>query len=49
LPLKDETAVHIRLYGSKILTIDHQSYTINEGRSEQAQQQQTRKIGEGAQ
>jgi len=47
LPLKDETSVHVRLYGSKILTIDHQSYTINEGRSEQAQQ--TRQIGEGAQ
>jgi len=49
LPLKDETSVHVRLYGSKILTIVHQSYTINEGRSEQAQQQQTRQIGEGAQ
>jgi len=29
--------VHVRLYGSKILTIDHQSYTINEVRSAQAQ------------
>lgn len=38
LPLKDETSVHVRLYGSKILTIDHQSYTINEVRSAQAQQ-----------
>jgi Outer membrane lipoprotein-sorting protein len=36
LPLKDETSVHVRLYGSKILTIDHQSYTINEVRSAQA-------------
>jgi hypothetical protein len=38
LPLKDETSVHVRLYGSKILTIDHQSYTINEVRSAQTQQ-----------
>ena len=38
LPLKDETSVHVRLYGSKILTIDHQSYTINEVRSAQARQ-----------
>jgi hypothetical protein len=36
LPLKDETSVHVRLYGSKILTIVHQSYTINEVRSAQA-------------
>jgi len=47
LPLKDETSVHVKFYGSKILTVDHQSYTINEGRTEQAQQ--TRKSGEGAQ
>jgi hypothetical protein len=47
LPLKDETSVHVRLYGSKILTINHQSYTINEARSEQARQ--TRPIEEGAQ
>ena len=38
LPLKDETSVHVRLYGSKILTIDHQSYTINEVRSAQGRQ-----------
>lgn len=37
LPLKDETSVHVKFYGSKILTVDHQSYTINEGGSEQAQ------------
>jgi hypothetical protein len=30
LPLKDETSVHVRLYGSKILTIDHQQYTVND-------------------
>jgi hypothetical protein len=47
LPLKDETSVHVRFYGSKMLTINHESYTINDSRSEQAQQ--TRQIGEGAQ
>ena len=47
LPLKDETSVHVRLYGSKILTIDHQSYTINDGRSEQARR--TRQTAEGTQ
>lgn len=30
LPLRDETSVHIRLYGRKVLTIDHERYTINE-------------------
>jgi hypothetical protein len=35
LPLKDETSVHIRFYGSKILTIDHERYTINEAKGEQ--------------
>jgi outer membrane lipoprotein-sorting protein len=35
LPLKDETSVHIRLYGRKLLTIDHERYTINESKSEQ--------------
>jgi hypothetical protein len=28
LPKKDETFVKVRLYGQKILTIDHQNYTI---------------------
>jgi len=36
LPLKDETSVHIRFYGRKILTIDHERYTINDAKSEQA-------------
>jgi hypothetical protein len=36
LPLKDETSVHVRFYGSKILTIDHERYTINEANGEQA-------------
>jgi outer membrane lipoprotein-sorting protein len=29
LPDKDETLVHVRLYGKKILTIDHRNYVIN--------------------
>jgi hypothetical protein len=36
LPLKDETSVHVRFYGTKILTIDHEGYTINDAKSEQA-------------
>lgn len=28
LPARDETVVHVRLYGKKILTIDHRDYTI---------------------
>lgn len=39
LPLKDETSVHIRFYGSKILTIDHERYTINEAKSEQVRRE----------
>ena len=31
LPLKDETVVHVRLNGIKILTIDHGEYAVNEG------------------
>jgi len=31
LPLKDETVVHLRLKGIKILTIDHGEYVVNEG------------------
>lgn len=34
LPLRDETSVHIRLYGRKILTIDHERYAINEANAE---------------
>lgn len=34
LPLKDETSVHVRFYGRKILTIDHQRYTINDSQDE---------------
>ena len=29
VPAKDETLVHVRLYGTKILTIDHHDYVIN--------------------
>jgi hypothetical protein len=32
LPLKDETSVHIRFYGRKILTIDHERYSINDAK-----------------
>jgi hypothetical protein len=35
LPLKDETSVHVRLYGRKVLTIDHEQYTINDAQTEQ--------------
>src|ERR1700730_18127026 len=31
LPLKDETVVHLRLNGIKILTIDHGEYVVNVG------------------
>jgi hypothetical protein len=39
VPCKDETFVEIRLYGKKVLTIDHRDYTINGAKStsEQAQ------------
>ena len=29
LPRRDETFVQVRLYGKKVLTIDHQNYTVN--------------------
>jgi len=28
-PKRDQTLVHVRLYGTKILTIDHQDYVVN--------------------
>jgi Outer membrane lipoprotein-sorting protein len=31
LPAKDETVVHVRLNGNKVLTIDHRDYSINCG------------------
>lgn len=33
LPLQDESITHVRLYGKKILTIDHHDYTVNVGTS----------------
>ena len=30
LPRRDETVVRVRLYGQKVLTIEHQNYTLNE-------------------
>jgi len=35
LPQRDETSVQVRLYGKKVLTIDHQDYVVN-GASEEA-------------
>ena len=35
LPLKDETSVHVRLYGTKILTIDHERYNVNDAQGAQ--------------
>jgi hypothetical protein len=29
LPQKDETLVHVRLYGTKLLTVDHWNYVVN--------------------
>jgi hypothetical protein len=36
LPQKDQTLVQVRLYGKKILTIDHQDYVVNAGQTKQA-------------
>jgi len=33
LPEKDETLVQVRLYGKKLLTIDHQNYVVNAERN----------------
>ena len=30
LPRRDETVVHVRLYGKKVLTIEHENYALNE-------------------
>jgi hypothetical protein len=40
LPAKDETNVHVRLYGKKILTIDHGDYAIN-GKTDGSAEDQT--------
>jgi hypothetical protein len=36
LPEKDQTLVHVRLYGKKILTIEHRDYVLNAGQSTNA-------------
>jgi hypothetical protein len=36
LPQKDQTLVQVRLYGKKVLTIDHQDYVVNAGQSTNA-------------
>jgi hypothetical protein len=35
LPQKDQTLVQVRLYGKKVLTIDHQNYLVNAVRSKE--------------
>jgi hypothetical protein len=36
LPQKDQTLVQVRLYGKKVLTIDHRAYVVNAGQSKDA-------------
>jgi hypothetical protein len=36
LPQKDQTLVQVRLYGKKVLTIDHRDYVVNTGQAKQA-------------
>ena len=36
LSQKDQTLVQVRMYGKKVLTIDHQDYVVNAGRSKDA-------------
>jgi len=36
LSQKDQTLVQVRLYGTKVLTIDHQDYVVNAGQSKDA-------------
>jgi hypothetical protein len=33
LPFRDETSVEVKIYGRKLLTVDHQQYVLNAGRS----------------
>ena len=35
-PQKDQTLVQVRLYGKKVLTIDHRDYVVNAGQSKDA-------------
>lgn len=46
LPLKDETVVHVRLQGIKILTIDHGEYAVNEGTPDKQQVQSSHDAAE---
>ncbi len=41
LPQKDETFVQVRMYGQKVLTIDHQRYTVAGGRNTEESVQTT--------
>jgi hypothetical protein len=36
LPQKDQTLVQVRLYGKKVLTIEHRDYVVNAGQSKEA-------------
>ena len=36
LPQRDETFVQVRLYGNKVLTIDHQDYVVNGAQNKEA-------------
>ena len=36
LPQKDQTLVQVRLYGKKVLTIDHRNYVVNARQSKEA-------------
>lgn len=36
-PQKDQTVVQVRLYGKKVLTIDHRDYVVNADRCKHAQ------------
>jgi hypothetical protein len=38
LPQRDQTLVQVRLYGKKMLTIDHQNYVVNASRNQGAVQ-----------
>ena len=37
LPQKDETVVQVRMYGKKVLTIDHQDYVVNATQNKEGQ------------
>lgn len=46
LPEKDETVVQVRLYGKKVLTIDHQNYLINATRTATTANQGSRELAQ---